>query len=455
MESNRIEYKRELNDSLEKEVVGFLNYHDGGLIYLGVDDAGRTWGIQNPDSVQLRVKDRIKNNIQPSALGLFDVILEQREGKPVVKIIVASGSEKPYYLKKYGMTEKGCFTRLGSATEPIPRTTIEEMFSRRTRNSLTRIRSPRQDLRFEQLKIYYQERGLSLNDKFASNLELLTEEGLYNLTAYLLADENGNSVQLARYGGTDRVHLSESKEYGYCSLVKTCKSILDRLEAVENKTLSRVTSRERVEHRYWNPVALREAVINALIHNDYTTELVPKFEIFDDRIEISSAGAIHSQQEQEDFFSGYSMPRNKGLMRVFKDLDLVEYLGSGIPRILQAYPKSSFTFSNRFIRLTLPISPEARKKQAEEAREHAFTYQEPANSRLGEELGEKLGNKLGENELLVLQLIEKDEKASIALLSKKLGLSDTGIEKILGRLKRKGYLQRVGPPKGGHWEIIG
>src|SRR5690606_40056846 len=55
----------------------------------------------------------IKNNISPSAMGLFDVVSEDKDGKTIIKIIVASGSEKPYFKKKYGMTEKGCFIRIG------------------------------------------------------------------------------------------------------------------------------------------------------------------------------------------------------------------------------------------------------------------------------------------------------------------------------------------------------
>ncbi len=89
------------------------------------------------------------------------------------------------------------------------------------------------------------------------------------------------------------------------------------------------------------------------------TELVPKFEFFVDRLEITSAGVVHPGKEQDDFFAGYSMPRNKTLMRVFKDLEMVEYLGSGMPRILKAYHRESYTFSTHFIRTTFPISTEA------------------------------------------------------------------------------------------------
>ena len=95
--------------------------------------------------------------------------------------------------------------------------------------------------------------------------------------------------------------------------------------------------KERKETKLWNPVALREAVINAIVHNDYTSEVPPKFEFFDDRIEITSFGSLPQGMTEKEFFKDYSVPRNKELMRVFRDLDLVEHLGSGVPRILRNY----------------------------------------------------------------------------------------------------------------------
>lgn len=103
----------------------------------------------------LRIKDKIRNNILPSPMGLFDVSEETRDGKDIIKIIVASGSEKPYYKRKQGMTESGCYIRVGTASEPMPQKMIDKLFSSRTRNSIGKIRSNRQDLTFEQLRIYY------------------------------------------------------------------------------------------------------------------------------------------------------------------------------------------------------------------------------------------------------------------------------------------------------------
>ena len=185
-ENNRIEFKSKLTDNFEKEIVAFLNYSDGGTVYIGIDKDGATVGIENCDEVQLKIKDKLKHNIEPSCLGLFDVILEQQDNKDIIKIIVASGNETPYYIKKYGMSTKGCFLRLGSASEPMNSSMIEDLFSRRTRNSIGKIVSNRQDLTFAQLKIYYEAQGLKLNEQFASNLELLTHDGKFNYVAYLM-----------------------------------------------------------------------------------------------------------------------------------------------------------------------------------------------------------------------------------------------------------------------------
>ena len=356
-ETNRIEYKREFTSELdiEKEVVAFLNYKEGGYIYIGIDKDGSTVGVSDVDDCMLRLKDRIKHNISPSAMGLFDIAEEQRDGRSIIKVTVASGIEKPYFKTRYGMTPKGAYLRVGTSAEPMPQEQIDRLFAMRTRNSIGRIVSNRQDLSFEQLRIYYDERGKRLNDNFKRTLELLTDDGKYNYVAYLLADENGNSIKVAKYSSLDRCDLIENNEYGYCSLIKATKSVLSKLD-IENKVAATITPMERIETPLWNKVALREAVINAIVHNDYSFEVPPKFEIFPDRLEITSAGRLPESLTREEFFNGISIPRNKELMRIYRDVELVESLGSGIPRILRAYGEDCFKFTDNFIRITLPIS---------------------------------------------------------------------------------------------------
>lgn len=362
-ENKHIEFKQKVTPELEKEVVAFLNSNEGGVIYIGIDKNGLPVGVSDADNEQLLIKDRLKNNILPSCMGLFDLVIEQKEGKEIIKIIVAGGYEKPYYVKKYGLSEKGAFIRVGSSAEPMPTRQIEQLFSKRIRNSIGNMKSPKQALQFQQLHIYYQSIGKTLNEQFARNLELLTDDESYNYVAYLMNDINNISIKVARYQGLNRVDLVESNEYGYESLVKATHQVLDKLN-LENRTLTKITSKERKEQRLWNAIALREAVINAFVHNDYTKEVAPKFEIFDDRLEITSYGSLPEGLSKSEFFEGYSIIRNKELMRIFKDLDLVEQLGSGIPRILQAYSKDSFDFSENFLRITLlSTEPVTRSEQ--------------------------------------------------------------------------------------------
>ena len=366
IESRNIEYKQQVTPELEKEVVAFLNTNEGGFIYIGIDKTGKTIGVPNPDAVQLELKDRFKNNILPSCMGLFDILLEKRDEKNVIRIIVAGGYERPYYIKKYGLSEKGAFIRIGSASEPMPSRQIEELFTKRMRCSIGKIRSPKKDLRFQQLQIYYQSMGKTLNEQFAKNLELLNEDGDYNYVAYLMNDINNISVRVARYAGTNQVDLVQNEEYGHESLIKATQQVLDKLN-LENRTFTKITYKQRIERRLWNPVALREAVINAFVHNDYTYEVAPKFEIFKDRLVITSCGGLPYSISQEEFFLGTSIPRNKELMRIFRDVELVEHLGSGIPRILQSYPKESFKFMENTLRVIFPIDEDLQALMEEEA----------------------------------------------------------------------------------------
>ena len=149
---------------------------------------------------------------------------------------------------------------------------IEDMFSRRVRRSLKHIPSPRMDLTFRQLNIYYDSKHLTLNSNFAKSLELLTDDGKYNYVAYLLADENSTSIKVAKYAGKDRDDLIENHEYGYCSLLKATDQVLDRLR-VENTVKSSIGYPYRTDTPLWNERAVRELVINAIVHNDYYTYL--------------------------------------------------------------------------------------------------------------------------------------------------------------------------------------
>ena len=98
---------------------------------------------------------------------------------------------------------------------------------------------------------------------------------------------------------------------------------------IENRTLTKITANRRVEKRLIDPVDLREASVNAIVHNDYTTEEAPVVEIFSDRLTITSFGGLVNGLSQDEFFRGRTLPRNRELMRVFRDMQWVEHLGVG------------------------------------------------------------------------------------------------------------------------------
>ena len=444
-ETNRIEFKRELTDKLdiEKEVIAFLNYREGGIIYIGIEKNGTAVGLKDIDGDMLKIKDRIRKNISPSPMGLFDVTATTIDNKRVIKIFIASGNEKPYYKTKYGMSEHGCYIRVGTAAEPMTTAMIEDLFSHRVRNSLKNIPSPRQDLTFSQLRIYYQEKGFSLNDNFLKTLELLTDNEQMNYAAYLLADENGNSMKFAEYAGTDRYELVENNEYGYCCLLTATRKILDKLN-VANKVRSTITPTSRIDTPLWDPIALREVVVNAIVHNDYSYGAPAKIELFSDHIEITSIGRIPEGLSETDFFSGISMPRNKELMRVFRDVDLVEALGSGMLRIMHSYNKENFEFGDNYIRFKVYFN---------KASETVNVLDNNRNVLDNHTLNILSDTNITRQEKLIA-LIRINPKSTIKLLSQQLNVSPKTIQRDLEIFKSEGKIKHIGSDNSGEWVIM-
>lgn len=434
IETNRIENKEQLNEDFEQEVIAFLNYKEGGIIYIGVRKDGQVVGVDNLDQTQLQIKDRIKNNIQPSTLGLFDVIVEKIDNQEVIKVVISSGTEKPYYLRKKGRTPEGCYLRVGSSKERMTFEMIDNMYAKRVKNTLKEIEAPRQELTFNQLKIYYEEQGLQLNENFLKNLDLLTSEGKYNYNAFLLADENNVSIKVVKYLGTDKMDLVKNQEYGYRCIITATQRVLDRLEA-ENTVYAKIEYKGRKEVEMIDKKALKEAVINAIVHNDYSYGNSPIIELYSDRIEITSAGGLPQELSKTDFFRGVTAPRNKELIRVFKDVDLIENIGSGILRILKAYDKNCFIFMDNFLRVSFKY------------RENPFEYDQKINQENDQRELSNIQNK-------IISLISQNSKITQKEMAKILEVSREKIKYNIAILKDMNVIVREGSNKIGKWKIL-
>lgn len=395
------------------------------------------------DLIQLQIKDRIKNNIQPSTLGLFDVVIETINAKKVIKIVISSGTEKPYYLRRKGRTPEGCYIRVGSSKERMTERMIDDMYAKRIKHTLKEIDSPRQELTFNQLKIYYEEHGLKLNDNFLQNLDLLTSGGKYNYNAFLLADENNVSIKVVKYLGTDKMDLVKNQEYGYRCLITATQRILDRLDA-ENTVYAKIEYFGRKEQEMIDSAALKEAVINAIVHNDYSYGNSPIIELYSDRVEITSAGGLPQELSQEEFLEGVTAPRNKELIRVFKDVDLIENIGSGVLRILDAYDKSCFKFMEHFLRVSF--------KYKENPFEYDYENKVSANDTINDTLKGTI--KLTENEKQILNLIIKNNKITREEIVNQTNLSDRTISRAIRHLQDEKLILREGSKKTGSWKIL-
>lgn len=435
IESSRIEFKVKMVDNLEETIIAFLNSKDGGIIYLGINDKGKIIGLNgNLDLLQRKVKDRIISNIEPSALGLFDLEILEKDNKKYLKIIIARGLEKPYHIKGMGMTSDSCFIRVGSSNEKMSDYLISEMFKERTKNSIKNIVSPNQNLTFTDLKIYYKEKGFDVGSNFEKQLNFFTFDNKYNYLAYLLADENTISIKVAKYVGTDVDELMENYEFGYCSLIKATNRVLEKFR-VENKIFTKITYPERKEQPMYDYNAVREVIINALVHNDWTTEYPPKFELFSDRLEVSSFGGIQSEFTEDEFLEGYSAPKNPELMRVFRDLKLVEHLGTGVRKILKKYNKDVYHFFPHFIRVSIKYN------------QNQFEY----DSGNKYHIDFKGLSKIQEG---IIDLLLDDSTLTQLELARILGVGERTIRYNVKELTERNYIVRIGSNKTGQWQIV-
>jgi predicted HTH transcriptional regulator len=445
-ETDNREYKRQITDDIEKAVVAFLNA-SGGELYIGIDDNGKMYGVNNYDETIRAFIDKIKNNISPSALGLFTVSPKTGDnGKAYFIVQIASGSEKPYYVKKYGMSPKGCFIRIGTQASPMTQAMIDSLYARRSLHTLHNVVSPRQNLTFRQLKIYYEEKGFTTDsENLLQNLDFYTEDGKFNYAAYLMADNNGVSVKMVQYAGTDKVTILKKTECGNCSLIKAAYAMLDTLD-IYNQTAIEITYPSRIETRFVEPIPLREAVLNAIIHNDYIRGAYPVVEFYSDRVEITSSGGLPLGLTREAFFKGKSLPRNREIMRIFSNMDLSEQLGSGMHRIMQYYKPEDYTIDDTFITASFRYN------------EHALSVLE------GQKSTEKVRGKYGEStekpivlsltQKRIIELISADTLITIDALAAAIGVSKSAVEKNIRKLKEAGILERKNGDRGGYWEIV-
>ena len=452
-ETNRREYKEKLTDDLEKSVVAFLNSY-GGDICIGIKNNGVVCGVDKLDDVQLKIKDRLKNNIRPNIMGLFDIFTEKWDNKPVVVINLASGVEKPYYIKQKGLSEAGCFVRVGSSSQAMPESMINKLMAKRHPLSIANIPSRHQNLEFETLKLYYGVKKKALNDNFAQTLDFLTADGKYNQIAYLFADNNRFSFRVGKYAGSDKLELIGNEEYGDCSIILAMQRVLDRFD-IENITQARkVGMGQRTEKKLVDKKVAREAIINAFAHNDYSMGHTPIFEIFEDKFVITSYGGLVDGLSLEKFYKGTSMPRNREIMRIFKDLEYVEQLGSGMPKIVKKYGKTAISLDGQIMQVILEFDNIEKSRVESRVKEPESRVESRVKEPESRVESEKSRVEESESRVKILDLIKENPVITTLEMARKIGLTVKAVEKNLKILRDNGNIRHIGANRGGSWEIL-
>lgn len=407
------------------------------------------WGVNNDTHViegtdfnQYRdykkepYQNYLARNLSPSLNFKFDE--GTIDGKRVVLLTVPAATELPTAfndnryirigsskcnLRDYPKREVELFRILSSRVE-----TIETMPARY------------QDLTFSKLFGYYGSKGIVLNEKtFIKNLGLKNENGEFNMMAQLLSDNSHIPLRVSIFDGkTKGSNLFSVREFGNNCLLYTLDELLrygDVLNIIQADERERVVERKDIP--LFDNKAFREAIINAVLHNQWTSGNEPMISVFSDRIEILSRGTIPPAQTMEGFYLGESVPVNKKLSEIFLQLHISEKSGRGVPKITEVYGKNAFIFRENSIVVTIP-----------------FTRVQ--DQKVGNKVGKKVGNKkpLNANREKIIAEMRDNPNITTSQLHVILGISETAVGNNITFLKENGYIERIGAKRGGYWKVL-
>lgn len=333
-ESETIEWKEVVVDDIKKEVIAFAN-GEGGTLYIGVRDDGTVAGVDDPDGCTLQVANMVRDAIRPDVTMFVHYRTETRQGKPVVAVTVQSGTGKPYYLARKGLRPEGVFVRQGSASVPATDTAIRRMIKQTDGDRFESMRSLQQELTFAAAAAAFADRGLPFGAPQMQSLHLCASDGLYTNLGLLLSDQCPHTIKAAVFSGTDQSQFQDRREFSG-SLLRQLEEVYAFID-LHNQTRATFSGLRRTDTRDYPETALREALLNALVHRDYAYHASTLVSLYQDRIEMVSVGGLLPGLDLEDVMMGLSLCRNEHLANVFYRLQLIEAYGTGMGKILASY----------------------------------------------------------------------------------------------------------------------
>ncbi|MCI6845905.1 MAG: putative DNA binding domain-containing protein [Solobacterium sp.] len=333
-ESETVELKLIVTDVIKKEIVAFAN-SEGGTIYIGVSDDGEVVGIEDSDKSGLQVSNMVHDNIKPDLSMFVSYRTLNFDGKEVLSIDAERGTNRPYYLANKGLRPEGVYIRHGFSSIPASDSTIRNMIKETDGDVYEALRSINQDLTFNSCENEFKNRNIDFKEQA---LKLVSNDGLYTNLGLLLSDQCPYTIKAAVFEDYDQSLFKDRNEFSG-SLLKQLEDVYSFIDKYNNNR-STFDKLWRIDTRDYPEKALREALLNSIVHRDYSYSASTLISIYKDRLEIVSVGGLMPGYELKDIKNGLSDTRNPNLANIFYRLKLIEAYGTGIKKIYDAYELS-------------------------------------------------------------------------------------------------------------------
>lgn len=419
-ESLNIEYKREYVDDIKKTVIAFANTN-GGKLYIGIEDDGKVIGVSYPDAIVLRLTNSIRDSIKPDVTLFTTCERVCVQDKEVVVLTVQKGTACPYYLSSKGIRPIGVYVRQGASSVPATETAILKMIKETDGENYEEIRSLNQELTFDVLQKEFKTANVKLEEAQMKTLHIIGEDELYSNLGLLLSEQCAHTIKLAVFEGTSKEIFKDRYEFTG-SLFKQLREVYSSIDRY-NRTRAEFDGLTRIDMREYPPTAVREALLNSIVHRDYSFSGSTLISIFDDRIEIVTIGGLVKGISKDDILLGISILRNKDLADVFYRLKMIEAYGTGIPKIMESYGKNSVSpkieITDNAFKISLPNTLFAKSATNDEP---IFNYSEQR----------------------ILDMFVSNDTIRRKDIEKALSISQSMAVKLLKNLIGKSAIQKIG-----------
>jgi len=446
-EGYKIEFKESLSN-LEKELVAFAN-SSGGRIFLGITDNCKVKGIQITNKLKSRIQD-MANNCKP------EVKISIEDFNYILIISVREGKDKPYECSS------GFYKRIGPNSQKMTRDELLDFFKSEGKIRFDELIEPElnypKDFDKNRFRRFLQLSGIIKIDNTEKLLTSLgvaeRQEGkLYFNNAGILffAKEPQKFISwsvftVALFKDSTGVDVIDRKEIDG-SLFEIVEEVM-KFVKLYSKVAYRFTGKPQRENIYEYPFdAIREAVINSVMHKYYFEHghnNILRF--FPDKIRIENYW-----QKPSNFVLGKTVfRRNHIIADLFSKIHFGEKMGTGFDRIREICKKENAPFpdielNENYFYVTFKQSEDYLKLAGET---------KVAPEKVPGRVTIKVTERVTEKQVMILEEIRKDKFVTTKHLSDVVGISERKIKENIKKLKDKKMLKRVGPNRGGYWEII-